>query len=105
MALIKCTECGKRISDTVESCPNCGFVLTKEKKFEGYKLLQEEKKKPGIGLYSVIFGILIPIVGFILGIVGIVKKEKYSVYGIFISLFMTILYYFIYYRIFVGDII
>ena len=29
MALVKCQECGKEISDTVKVCPNCGF---KEKK-------------------------------------------------------------------------
>ena len=26
MALIKCKECGKEISDTAERCPNCGCV-------------------------------------------------------------------------------
>jgi len=30
MALIKCSECGKEISDKAESCPNCGYVLPKE---------------------------------------------------------------------------
>lgn len=25
MALIKCQECGKEISDTVKSCPHCGY--------------------------------------------------------------------------------
>lgn len=28
MALIKCTECGKEISDKASSCPNCGCPLT-----------------------------------------------------------------------------
>lgn len=27
MALIKCPECGKEISDTAKSCPNCGFQI------------------------------------------------------------------------------
>lgn len=27
MALIKCKECGKKISDTVEVCPHCGITL------------------------------------------------------------------------------
>lgn len=27
MALIKCPECGKEISDTSVTCPNCGFRL------------------------------------------------------------------------------
>ncbi len=34
MALIKCPECGKEISDQAESCPNCGTPMKKgEKKF------------------------------------------------------------------------
>lgn len=30
MALIKCTECGKEISDKAASCPNCGAVVKKK---------------------------------------------------------------------------
>jgi len=30
MALIKCKECGKEISDSAKSCPECGFVYKKE---------------------------------------------------------------------------
>ena len=30
MALVKCPECGKEVSDTVESCIHCGCVLNKE---------------------------------------------------------------------------
>ena len=29
MALIKCTECGKEISDRAESCPNCAYPIVK----------------------------------------------------------------------------
>lgn len=29
MALIQCKECGKEISDTVKSCPHCGFRIEK----------------------------------------------------------------------------
>ena len=31
MALIKCSECGKEISNTAKSCPNCGFTIKKSK--------------------------------------------------------------------------
>ena len=27
MALIKCSECGKEISDTSKICPNCGIEI------------------------------------------------------------------------------
>ena len=29
MALIKCPECGKEISDQAANCPNCGFPVNK----------------------------------------------------------------------------
>ena len=32
MALIKCSECGKEISDQASACPNCGVPLPKPKK-------------------------------------------------------------------------
>ena len=31
MALIKCPECGREITDTISTCPNCGYVLKKKK--------------------------------------------------------------------------
>lgn len=31
MSLIKCPECGKEISDKAESCPNCGYPISKIK--------------------------------------------------------------------------
>ena len=27
MALIRCPECGKEISDKAEACPNCGYPI------------------------------------------------------------------------------
>lgn len=30
MALIKCPECGKEISDTAKQCPNCGYALKED---------------------------------------------------------------------------
>lgn len=32
MALIKCSECGKEISDKAKVCMNCGCPIRKEKK-------------------------------------------------------------------------
>lgn len=40
MALIKCPECGREISESADNCPNCGYHLTKTKfcKFCGEKI-------------------------------------------------------------------
>jgi hypothetical protein len=32
MALIKCPECGKQVSDKAQSCPGCGYPLQSEVK-------------------------------------------------------------------------
>lgn len=36
MALIKCPECGKEISDKAESCPNCGNPIHQQTQKEEY---------------------------------------------------------------------
>lgn len=40
MALIKCPECGKSISDHAVSCPHCGYVMKKDETAES---VQEER--------------------------------------------------------------
>ena len=52
MALIKCSECGKEISDQAERCPDCGCPIGKGKKRINKKLL------------------IIPIVIVVVGVVG-----------------------------------
>lgn len=32
MAIIKCPECGKEISDSVKRCPNCAYKLKRTNK-------------------------------------------------------------------------
>ena len=32
MALIKCPECGKQVSDKANACPNCGYSFLSKKK-------------------------------------------------------------------------
>lgn len=43
MALHRCPECRKRISDSVESCPHCGFSF-KEADLEIYKQKLEQRR-------------------------------------------------------------
>ena len=45
MALIKCSECGKEISDQASACPSCGFPLPKPPK-------KEKTKSDNQGLYE-----------------------------------------------------
>ena len=47
MALIKCSECGKEISDQASACPNCGSPTAFQK-----------KRRKGIESMAVLAGIL-----------------------------------------------
>lgn len=44
MALIKCSKCGKEVSENSKACPNCGFPiksnLKKEKIIDGFKFIK-----------------------------------------------------------------
>jgi DNA-directed RNA polymerase subunit RPC12/RpoP len=59
MALIKCSECGRDVSDQAPACPNCGHLVNVQtvttiqlthKKWKGYKV---------VGAALILFGFLI----------------------------------------------
>ena len=54
MALIKCPECGKEISDTCKQCIHCGYVLKKgTKSITRDQVALIYRERPGTGLYLV----------------------------------------------------
>ena len=59
MAMIRCPECKKRISENADSCPSCGYQLTPEKIAEIKKKEQRDLKGFGIGCLSVVIVIVI----------------------------------------------
>lgn len=96
MALIKCPECQKEISDVAKSCPNCGYSLISKKK--------KTNKQRIVGVAIILLLIFINLVGnagieaiplsIIFGIIGlylIIKKPKQKVSNLLI-LMLTFLY-------------
>lgn len=81
MAMIKCPECGKEISDQAVSCPNCGYVLKKEPDVKRTKL-SAAKKNVGAGTAYIVVGVAIFVVFCFLGI-----------FGIIIGLFLAVLFF------------
>lgn len=57
MAIIKCPECGKKISDKAEACPNCGAPLTSTVKQRSAQQPQKEKlyKRTGFTVFMLLF--------------------------------------------------
>ena len=51
MALIKCSECGKKVSDTATECPHCGIELQTTNESTNFK---EIKQKYNIGIFDYI---------------------------------------------------
>ena len=94
MALIKCPECNHDVSDTAESCPNCGFSLSSiiDEGFEPeYTTLSEVKKKGSGQSFIFLIGSIIllaigvPLVAAGIGIVFVIL----GVIGFFISISNT----------------
>ena len=48
MALIKCPECGREISDKAFSCPGCGYPYIQEEKERLDKIRQEKLREKEI---------------------------------------------------------
>ena len=65
MALVKCPDCKKKISNTAPSCPHCGHVLTTEER----KVKSSFTKK----IFKVLLGIVAVIVAF-----GLIKGMMQS---------------------------
>lgn len=71
MALIKCTECGKEVSDKAATCPNCGAPISapapggmQQPKVE-VKVTQEKKKGSCLKTILIVFGAI-----FVLAFIG-----------------------------------
>lgn len=59
MALIKCPECGKEISDTATTCPHCGTITQHQKDLNA---------KSNIGNILIGIGVALSILGFLIGL-------------------------------------
>lgn len=77
MALIQCKECGKQISDTAVSCPNCG---AKNK---------NNNEEASTGLKIICF--LIPLIGIIIFAINITTRPKYAKACLIASILPTII--------------
>lgn len=72
MALIKCTECGKQISDQAASCPGCGAPVGVRKDPEPIRTIQETGKPLK---KQILLSVLLCIVSMIVMIYGSVDNN------------------------------
>lgn len=72
MALIKCPECGKEISDKAKACPNCGCPLEQKEEPVNVQTHRYTVKKNNIGK------VIIAIMVFIIAVIGVLLYLKNS---------------------------
>lgn len=101
MALIKCPECGKEISDKATVCPNCGYPITSEPIIDSNTDGESEGKSDTMqGILSIVFGVLgiifaliiggsIPLISLVFFVVSIILglkcSKNFSIIGILIA--------------------
>lgn len=79
MALIKCPECGKEISDTATTCPNCGYPL----RVQPNNNFEESRQKTfNGGKKATVIGILGVVFGFVLGVANADQSLLVDAYNI-----------------------
>ena len=64
MALIKCPECGKEISDKAQICPGCGIKIDNENK----DFTKTKKKRQKTVLGKILLACVILIIIFAIGV-------------------------------------
>lgn len=83
MALIKCPECGKEISDQAASCPNCGCPIKKTNGDSGEdnlgKKVEISIKKPDVKLDKKIKSILGGVIVCLVILIGVIVYTKTNI--------------------------
>lgn len=73
MALIRCKECGKEMSDTVRKCPHCGYVNKERKKEQATQVKESLKSKKGL-IISIVIILVVIVVGIV--VFSMIKAQK-----------------------------
>lgn len=86
MALIKCPECQKEISDSAKTCPNCGYAIsspienekTQQVEVTGIKISKGASKKFKVIIAAVLCIVIATVLGYTIYNTQKEKKEKES---------------------------
>lgn len=81
MALITCPECGKEISDTARSCPNCGYPITTKESKENLTTSAAVGEIPKKKSSSKAIAIACLIIAVIAGVVCFLSKGQDTIVG------------------------
>lgn len=69
-----CEKCGKKIDDNAMICPECGCATSNFRSNRNIGTVGEEKST--LATLSIVFAVIMPIVGLVLGIIGVCKYQN-----------------------------
>jgi len=76
MALIKCGECSKEISDRAESCPHCGNPVAADPDIVGGRQVRTVERTAKRFKGQVLIAAALIVIGLVWGIAGIQSEER-----------------------------
>lgn len=84
MALIKCPECQKEVSDSAKTCPNCGYAIsslvepekTQQVEVTGIKIRKSTSKRFKVIIAAVLCIAIVSMLGYVIYNTQKEKKEK-----------------------------
>ena len=90
MAIVRCVECGKEYSDTLEACPHCGFGMKNSQFNYASKQIEEKQNVDAMclagGVVSIcsffldFFG-LVAVTGIVLSVLGLERTKTTGANG------------------------
>ncbi len=84
MALIKCSECGRTVSDQAKACVGCGAPLERRSPFErleGFNLVPEPPTKPPPTRTQLTWQALLSMLAFVAGVIWSSAIERHAAAG------------------------
>lgn len=87
MSLIKCSECGKEVSDKAISCPNCGNPINLNSNSDvvvnNKKGKKVRKKDSTLSIWAFVLSLFayLSVIGFILALVDLCQNDKEKSHG------------------------
>lgn len=93
-----CTECGKQVSSKAQMCPNCGYAF-----HNNYAVVNDRGENYNMALAALICSFFISIVGLVLGIIALNSNKgkansakTMATIAVIISSFGIFIYFFVF---------
>ena len=82
MSLIRCPECGEKVSSKANSCPNCGLPDPANPAATKRMKIKEKEKQQAVGCLILVSCLILSLFFPILGIIAVICSGAYFLFTI-----------------------